>query len=60
VCQILRIISFTVTQLPAPNYHCRAGRETAVREWPEHWWQHIVVDVGRQVGAVAACGALIA
>lgn len=50
-CQCLRIISFTVTQLPAPNYHCRLGKDTAVREWPEHWWQHIVVDVGRQVGA---------
>ena len=50
-CQILRIISFTVTQLPAPNYHCRLGKETAVREMPEHWWGHVVVDVGRQVSA---------
>lgn len=48
-CQILRIISFTVTQLPAPNYHCRLGEETAVREMPEHWWGHVVVDLGRQV-----------
>ena len=48
-CQILRIISFTVTQLPAPNYHCRLGKDTAVREMPEHWWGHVVVDVGRQV-----------
>ncbi len=47
-CQILRIISFTVTQLPAPNYHCRLGKDTAVREMPEHWWGHVVVDVGRQ------------
>ena len=50
-CQILRIISFTVTQLPAPNYHCRLGKETAVREPPAHWWGHVVVDVGRQVCA---------
>ena len=51
-CQILRIISFTVTQLPAPNYHCRTGRDTAVREMPDHWWGHVVVDVGRQASAV--------
>lgn len=59
-CQILRIISFTVTQLPAPNYHCRLGRETAVREMPEHWWGHVVVDVGRQVrGCVPRVGSLL-
>lgn len=52
-CQILRIISFTVTQLPAPNYHCRLGEGTAVREMPQHWWGHVVVDVGRQASDVA-------
>lgn len=57
VCQMLRIISFTVTQLPAPNYHCRLGRDTAVREWPLHWWQHLIVDIGRQ--ATHGCGDLI-
>ena len=46
---MLRIISFTVTQLPGPNYHCRGGEPTAVREMPEKWWGHIVVDIGRQV-----------
>lgn len=56
-CQILRIISFTVTQLPAPNYHCRLGKDTAVREMPQHWWGHVVVDVGRQ--ATHGCGDLI-
>lgn len=56
-CQILRIISFTVTQLPAPNYHCRLGRDTAVREMPKHWWGHVVVDVGRQ--STHGCGDLI-
>ncbi|KAI3437763.1 hypothetical protein D9Q98_000210 [Chlorella vulgaris] len=56
-CQILRIISFTVTQLPAPNYHCRLGEETAVREMPEHWWGHVVVDLGRQ--ATHGCGDLV-
>ncbi|KAH7617669.1 putativeceramide inositolphosphotransferase [Nannochloris sp. 'desiccata'] len=56
-CQLLRIISFTVTQLPAPNYHCRAGEETAIREMPTSWWGHIYVDVGRQ--ATHGCGDLI-
>jgi len=56
-CQILRIISFTVTQLPAPNYHCRAGEETAIREMPSAWWGHVYVDVGRQ--ATHGCGDLI-
>jgi sphingomyelin synthase-related protein 1 len=56
-CQALRIISFSVTQLPAPNYHCRASQETAVREMPRHWWGHIVVDLGRQ--ATHGCGDLI-
>ena len=56
-CQILRIISFTVTQLPAPNYHCRKGEPTAVREMPASWWGHIYVDVGRQ--ATHGCGDLI-
>jgi len=56
-CQILRIISFTVTQLPAPNYHCRAGEDTAIREMPSAWWGHIYVDVGRQ--ATHGCGDLI-
>jgi hypothetical protein len=56
-CQALRIISFSVTQLPAPNYHCRAGEETAKRDMPAHWWGHIVVDLGRQ--ATHGCGDLI-
>ena len=57
VCQFLRILSFTVTQLPAPNYHCRAGEETAVLDMPKHWWGHIAVNVGRQ--ATHGCGDLI-
>ena len=54
---MLRIISFSVTQLPAPNYHCRLGEATAVREMPKHWWGHLVVDVGRQ--STHGCGDLI-
>eukprot|EP00890_Picochlorum_soloecismus_P005907 jgi/Picsp_1/6317/NSC_03666-R1_inositol phosphorylceramide synthase 1 len=57
MCQFLRIISFTVTQLPAPNYHCRAGEETAVLDMPDSWHGHVVVDVGRQ--ATHGCGDLI-
>lgn len=49
VCQMLRIISFTVTQLPGPNYHCRGGEPTAVRQMPDKWWGHVVVDIRRQV-----------
>jgi len=26
VCQALRIITFSVTQLPGPSFHCRAGQ----------------------------------
>ncbi|KAK2077402.1 hypothetical protein QBZ16_004247 [Prototheca wickerhamii] len=57
ICQCLRIISFTVTQLPAPNYHCRLGEPTAVLPMPEHWWQHVIINVGRQ--ATHGCGDLI-
>jgi hypothetical protein len=53
---MLRIISFTVTQLPAPNYHCRAGEATAVRAQAAHWWNHIVVDLGTQVRRRAPAG----
>jgi hypothetical protein len=57
LCQFLRILSFTVTQLPAPNYHCRAGEDTAILPMPESWWGHIVINLGRQ--ATHGCGDLI-
>ena len=57
MCQFLRILSFTVTQLPAPNYHCRASEDTAVLEMPKSFWGHIFVNVGRQ--ATHGCGDLI-
>lgn len=57
ICQSLRIISFTVTQLPAPNYHCHLGQATAVREWPEHWWEHMIVNLRRQT--THGCGDLL-
>ncbi|GLC41044.1 hypothetical protein PLESTB_000949300 [Pleodorina starrii] len=57
VCQVLRIITFSVTQLPGPSFHCRANEPTAQRPWPAHWTGHLVVDVGRQVSK--SCGDLI-
>ena len=57
MCQALRISTFTVTQLPGPSFHCRAGEATATREWPDHWSGHVVIDVQRQ--ATKSCGDLI-
>lgn len=57
LCQFLRILSFTVTQLPAPNYHCREGEDTAVLPMPDSWWGHIKINLGRQ--ATHGCGDLI-
>jgi hypothetical protein len=57
VCQLLRIISFTVTQLPAPNYHCRTGEPTAIKPMPRNWTGHLLVDVGQQ--ATKGCGDLV-
>ncbi|CAK0740905.1 hypothetical protein CVIRNUC_001286 [Coccomyxa viridis] len=57
VCQMLRIVSFTLTQLPGPNYHCRGGEPTAVREMPDKWLGHVVVDIGRQT--THGCGDLV-
>ena len=44
-----------MTQLPAPNYHCRGGEPTAVREMPAAGWGHVTVDLKRQVGLLLAC-----
>ncbi|GAX73588.1 hypothetical protein CEUSTIGMA_g1039.t1 [Chlamydomonas eustigma] len=56
-CQMLRIISFSVTQLPGSSFHCRAGQPSATRPWAQHWWEHLVVDVNRQLSK--SCGDLI-
>ena len=56
-CQLLRIASFSVTQLPGSSFHCRAGEPTAVRPWPEHWSGHLVFDLNRQL--TKSCGDLI-
>nr|BBC28460.1 hypothetical protein, homolog of Volvox carteri MTF1733/MTM1058 [Yamagishiella unicocca] len=57
VCQALRIVTFSVTQLPGPSFHCRAHEASARRPWPAHWSGHLMVDVGRQVSK--SCGDLI-
>ncbi|KAF5838289.1 hypothetical protein DUNSADRAFT_3085 [Dunaliella salina] len=57
VCQGLRIITFSVTQLPGPSFHCRAGQDMAIRPWPDHWSGHVLVDVQR--AAHKSCGDLL-
>lgn len=56
-CQALRILSFLSTQLPAPNYHCRAGEKTAKLEWPNHEYEHFIFNPVQQ--AAYGCGDLI-
>lgn len=55
-CQVLRILTFLSTQLPAPAPHCRAPEPTSNVPWPV-WWKVIIVDVARQ--ASKGCGDLI-
>lgn len=58
VCQSLRILSFSVTQLPAPNYHCRTPEPTAIKPMPEHWWGHFYIkNLSQQT--THGCGDLI-
>lgn len=56
-CQALRILSFSVTQLPGSSHHCRLPEPTARRDWPKHWSGHVLIDVQRQ--ATRSCGDLI-
>ena len=49
VCGFLRVISFLATSLPGPHFHCRVGQPTATLDWPDHWWQVLLPNVGRQV-----------
>lgn len=56
-CQALRILSFMSTVLPGPAHHCLADAPTATLAWPRHWWQHLVVNLGRQTSH--SCGDLI-
>lgn len=45
------------TRLPGPGFHCRSDSPTAVRPWVDHWGEHLLVDVKRQVSK--SCGDLI-
>lgn len=56
-CQALRIVSFMSTVLPGPAHHCLADAPTSTLPWPRHWWQHLVVNLGRQTSR--SCGDLI-
>ena len=57
VCQCLRVASFSVTQLPAPHYHCRQGAELSTIKPPNSAVGLIMVNVGR--AASNGCGDLI-
>lgn len=42
-----------MTQLPAPNYHCRTPELTAIKPMPEHWWGHFYIkNLSQQVSSV--------
>ena len=56
VCQLLRCLSFSATQLPAPSRHCQPGVAEPV-PWPLAWTDWLIVDVKRQ--ASQGCGDLI-
>eukprot|EP00475_Leptophrys_vorax_P001778 TRINITY_DN10993_c0_g1_i2.p1 TRINITY_DN10993_c0_g1~~TRINITY_DN10993_c0_g1_i2.p1 ORF type:complete len:361 (-),score=2.83 TRINITY_DN10993_c0_g1_i2:108-1190(-) len=52
ICQMLRVLSFTATQLPGPAHHCREGQPTARLEYHSIW------DV-LQLNVLHSCGDLI-
>ena len=56
ICQLLRALSFSVTQLPAPGRQCQPGVAEPV-PWPVTWLDWLKVDVKRQ--ASQGCGDLI-
>ena len=56
ICQLLRIITFSVTLLPSPNYHCRKENFIAP-ELPSNPFVYFVVNIGRQT--TRSCGDLI-
>lgn len=57
VCQCLRIVSFMVTQLPGPNYHCREGSKMASLPTPESVSEVILINF--PYGVIYGCGDLI-
>lgn len=57
ICQTFRIISFTSTQLPGPNYHCRVGSPAAVLPPPKNLQDVFFLNLSR--GVLFGCGDLI-
>eukprot|EP00897_Mesotaenium_endlicherianum_P002805 jgi/Mesen1/2552/ME000162S01682 len=57
ICQFCRILSFTATQLPGPNYHCRVGSPAATLPPPKNIQDVVVLNLSR--GVLFGCGDLI-
>lgn len=57
ICQTCRVISFTSTQLPGPNYHCRVGSPAAVLPPPKSFQDVFFLNLSR--GVLFGCGDLI-
>lgn len=55
-CQMLRVVSFTATQLPSPSRHCQPGVAEPL-DWPQRPLDWLVVNVPRQ--ASHGCGDLV-
>lgn len=56
-CQLLRVASFSATQLPSPAAHCRPGSPTAMLPPLRSTADVLLVNVARQVNR--GCGDLI-
>jgi hypothetical protein len=57
IAQALRVVSFLVTQLPGPNYHCREGSSAATLPPPEHITDVLLLNF--PYGVIYGCGDLI-
>eukprot|EP01018_Ginkgo_biloba_P039187 Gb_34019 [translate_table: standard] len=55
--QFLRIITFMVTQLPGPNYHCREGSRLARLPRPDNILEVLLLNFPH--GVIYGCGDLI-
>ncbi|KAL4273349.1 hypothetical protein GQ457_13G012820 [Hibiscus cannabinus] len=55
--QTLRIFTFYFTQLPGPNYHCRAGSKLARLPEPDSVLEVLLINFPQ--GAIYGCGDLI-
>ncbi|BBN14972.1 hypothetical protein MPTK1_6g15920 [Marchantia polymorpha subsp. ruderalis] len=57
IAQTMRIVSFLVTQLPGPNYHCREGSAAATLDPPKHISEVLLLNF--PYGVIYGCGDLI-